>query len=46
MKSIKATLLERYYAFEDARVLAMQDPEVNLYATEPSDALRLTEVWE
>lgn len=32
MKAIKHTLTERWYAFENARNAAMEDPSVNLYA--------------
>lgn len=32
MKSIKTVLTQRWYAWEDARVAAMEDEEVNLYA--------------
>jgi large subunit ribosomal protein L47 len=32
MKSIKHTLTERWYAWENARQAAMEDQEVNLYA--------------
>lgn len=32
MKAIKHTLTERWYAWENARVAAMEDEEVNLYA--------------
>ena len=31
-KNIKFVLTERFYAWENARVAAMDDPEVNLYA--------------
>lgn len=31
-KSIKHVLTERWYAWENARYAAMDDPEVNLYA--------------
>lgn len=32
MKAIKTVLTTRWYAWEDARVAAMEDEEVNLYA--------------
>ncbi|KAF7185969.1 54S ribosomal protein L4, mitochondrial [Pseudocercospora fuligena] len=32
MKSIKYVLTERWYSWENARVAAMQDPEINMYA--------------
>ena len=32
MASIKHTLTERWYAWENARQVAMEDEEVNLYA--------------
>lgn len=31
-KAIKHTLTERWYQFENAREVAMRDPEINLYA--------------
>lgn len=37
-RAIKHTLTERYYAWEDARRVAINDPEVNLMATEDSPA--------
>lgn len=32
MKAIRHTLTERWYAWDNARYAAMEDPEVNLYA--------------
>ncbi|KXS99598.1 hypothetical protein AC578_2228 [Pseudocercospora eumusae] len=32
MKNIKYVLTERWYSWENARVAAMQDPEINMYA--------------
>ena len=32
MKAVRATLLERWYSWENARSAAMDDKEVNLYA--------------
>lgn len=32
MSAIKTVLTERWYAWENARVEAMEDPEVDLYA--------------
>ena len=31
-KAIKRALTERWYAWENARVAAMEDPEIDLYA--------------
>lgn len=36
MKAIRATLVERWYAWENARIAAMEDEEVDLYA-DPSN---------
>lgn len=47
MQSIKHTLTERWYAWEDARKVAANDPEVNLDATErgvPTYAPQVLEV--
>jgi large subunit ribosomal protein L47 len=33
MKNIRHTLIERWYAFEDARQMAVTDPRINLYAS-------------
>lgn len=37
-RAIKHTLTERYYAWEDARRVAANDPEVNLMPAEDSPA--------
>ena len=34
MKAIKHTLTERWYAWENARWAAMEDPAIDLYADE------------
>lgn len=36
MKAIKHTLTERWYAWENARWAAMEDPSIDLYADEAS----------
>lgn len=40
MKAIKHALTERYYAFEDARRVAVDDPEVDLDAEPGTQAFR------
>lgn len=40
MKAIKHALTERYYAFEDARRVAVNDPEVDLDAEPGTQAYR------
>lgn len=38
MRAIKHVLTERYYVWEDARKLAAEDPEINLWAEEGEPA--------
>ncbi|EME79503.1 uncharacterized protein MYCFIDRAFT_34427 [Pseudocercospora fijiensis CIRAD86] len=54
MKNIKYVLTERWYSWENARVAAMQDPEINMYADldagEPAylpreDSLEVSEIF-
>lgn len=46
MRSIKHTLTERWYAWEEARKVARNDPEVNLDAAERDVPAYLPQVLE